>query len=153
MTSGRGRAGDDHPGEDGLPGPVEFPYVNTYADTRWVVGELARLRLGPSIAIFEPGFLRTTLAYHRAGKLPPGAFVKLYFGGDHAYLGGPPVGATFGLPPTPTALAASATGLSPTCTGSFRCSASAGPSWPARCPAASSRCARSAGRSWRGPTS
>lgn len=93
-------------GEDGLPGPIEFPYVNTYADTRRMVDQLARLRLGPSIAIFEPGFLRTALAYRRAGRLPPGAFVKLYFGGDHAYLGGPPVGATFGLPPTRTALEA-----------------------------------------------
>jgi len=93
-------------GEDGLPGPVEFVYVNSYADVRWVVALLARHRLGPSISIFEPGFLRTTLAYHRAGRLPAGAFVKLYFGGDRGYLGGGPGGVTFGLPPTRTALEA-----------------------------------------------
>jgi 3-keto-5-aminohexanoate cleavage enzyme len=91
-------------GEDGLPGPIEFVYANSYGDVRWVVELLARHRLGPSISIFEPGFLRTTLAYHRAGRLPAGAFVKLYFGGEQGYLGGPPGGATFGLPPTRTAL-------------------------------------------------
>ena len=36
----------------------------------------------------SPGFLRATLAYHRAGRLPAGAFVKFYFGGDADYLGG-----------------------------------------------------------------
>jgi uncharacterized protein (DUF849 family) len=93
-------------GEDGLPGPLEFVYANSYGDVRWVVELLERHRLGPSISIFEPGFLRTALAYHRAGRLPRGAFVKLYFGGEQGYLGGPPGGATFGLPPTRTALAA-----------------------------------------------
>lgn len=93
-------------GDDGLPGPVEFVYANSYGDIRHVVGLLERHRLGPSISIFEPGFLRTALAYQRAGRLPRGAFVKLYFGGEHGYLGGAPGAATFGLPPTPTALAA-----------------------------------------------
>src|SRR5262249_38718018 len=64
-------------------------------------------RLGPSISIFEPGFLRTALVYHRAGRLPSGAFVKLYFGGDESYLGGSGArGVTFGLPPTAKALEA-----------------------------------------------
>ena len=92
-------------GDDGLPGPVEFVYVNSYADIRHEVELCARHRLGPSIAIFEPGFLRTALAYHGAGRLPAGALVKLYFGGDHGYLGGRP-GCSFGLPPTRTSLEA-----------------------------------------------
>jgi 3-keto-5-aminohexanoate cleavage enzyme len=91
-------------GDDGLPGPIEFVYVNSYGDIGYVVDLLERHRLGPSISIFEPGFLRTTLAYYRAGRLPAGAFVKLYFGGDYGYLGGGAGGVTFGLPPTPTAL-------------------------------------------------
>jgi len=91
-------------GEDGLPGAIDVVYKNSYGDIRYVVDLLARHRLGPSISIFEPGFLRTTLVYHRAGKLPPGAFVKFYFGGDHSYLGGTRSGVTFGLPPTRTAL-------------------------------------------------
>ena len=75
-------------GDDGLPGPVEFVYVNTYADVRHAVEVCDRRRLGPSISIFEPGFLRTALVYHRAGRLPRGALIKLYFGGDASYLGG-----------------------------------------------------------------
>ncbi|HVN85590.1 MAG TPA: 3-keto-5-aminohexanoate cleavage protein [Candidatus Binatia bacterium] len=91
-------------GDDGLPGPVEFVYANGYGDIRYVVNQLAECRLGPSISIFEPGFLRTALVYHRAGKLPRGAFVKFYFGGDQGYLGGRATGVTFGLPPTVKAL-------------------------------------------------
>ena len=93
-------------GSDGLPGVVDFIYANSYGDIRYVVELLERERLGPSISIFEPGFLRTALVYHRAGRLPRGSFVKLYFGGDHSYLGGPPSGVTFGLPPTRKALEA-----------------------------------------------
>ena len=89
--------GDD---ADGLPAPVDLVYVNTYRDIRHEVDLCARHRLGPSISIFEPGFLRVALAYHRAGRLPAGALVKLYFGGEHGYLGGTRPGVTFGLPPT-----------------------------------------------------
>jgi uncharacterized protein (DUF849 family) len=93
--------------EDGLPGGVDFVYSHSYGDVRYVVRQLEDCRLGPSISIFEPGFLRTALVYHRQGRLPRGAFVKLYFGGDTSYLGDAPAsGVTFGLPPTPTALAA-----------------------------------------------
>ena len=91
-------------GADGLPGPPDFVYVNGYGDIRYVAELLAQQRLGPSVSIFEPGFLRTTLVYHRAGRLPRGAFMKLYFGGDQGYLGGPATGVTFGLPPTAKAL-------------------------------------------------
>jgi 3-keto-5-aminohexanoate cleavage enzyme len=56
-------------------------------------------RLGPSLAIYEPGFLRATLAWWRAGRLPQGAMVKLYFSTDRGLTGAP-----FGLPPTATAL-------------------------------------------------
>jgi uncharacterized protein (DUF849 family) len=92
-------------GDDGLPGGLDFLYANTYSDIRYVVAQLAECRLGPSISIFEPGFLRTALVYHRAGRLPRGAFVKLYFGGDQSYLGGGGArGVTFGLPPTARAL-------------------------------------------------
>jgi uncharacterized protein (DUF849 family) len=93
-------------GDDGLPGPLEFVYANSYGDIAYVADLLARHRLGPSVSIFEPGFLRTMLGYHRAGRLPRGAFVKLYFGGAQGYLGGSASGVTFGLAPTPTALAA-----------------------------------------------
>lgn len=63
------------------------------------------LRAGPSIAIYEPGYLRTTLAYHAAGLLPQGAMLKLYFGGEWGMWARRP-GVSFGLPPTPSALTA-----------------------------------------------
>ena len=61
--------------------------------------------LGASLAIYEPGWLRTVLAFHRAGKLPRGAMVKLYFGGDYGLFSTRP-GVSFGLAPTEHALAA-----------------------------------------------
>jgi 3-keto-5-aminohexanoate cleavage enzyme len=90
-------------GGDGLPAGG-IVYVNTFEDIRHAVGVCARHRLGPSISIFEPGFLRATLAWARAGRMPPGALVKLYFGDDGGYLGDG--GAAFGLPPTRASLEA-----------------------------------------------
>jgi uncharacterized protein (DUF849 family) len=91
--------------EDGLPGgPIDFVYVNTFSDIRHEVALCERYGLGPSISIFEPGVLRAALAYHRTGRLPKGAFIKLYFGGGHDYLGGAGEGVSFGLPPTPASL-------------------------------------------------
>jgi uncharacterized protein (DUF849 family) len=90
--------------EDGLPGgALDFVYTNSFGDIRHMAQLCDQHRLGPSISIFEPGFLRTALAYHRAGRLPRGALVKLYFGGDSGYFPGG-AGITFGLPPTPRAL-------------------------------------------------
>jgi len=91
--------------DDGLPGgALDFVYTNSFGDIRHMAALCDRHRLGPSISIFEPGFLRATLAYLRAGRLPAGAFVKLYFGGDADYLGGGRRGIGFGLPPTRAAL-------------------------------------------------
>ena len=93
-------------GDDGLPGGgFDVVYANSFGDVRHMAALCERYRLGPSVAVFEPGFLRTVLAYWRAGRLPKGTFVKFYFGGDFDYLGGAR-GVSFGLPPTPTALAA-----------------------------------------------
>jgi 3-keto-5-aminohexanoate cleavage enzyme len=80
---------------DGTPRPDAFVYQNTYADAVYMIETCRRLALGPSVSIFEPGFVRVIAGYLAAGKLPRGALVKFYFGGDRA---------GFGLPPTPTAL-------------------------------------------------
>jgi uncharacterized protein (DUF849 family) len=78
-----------------------FVYANSF-DTVARAFEICRQeRLGPSLAIYEPGFLRTTLAWWRAGRLPSGAMAKLYLATDRGYMGAP-----FGLPPTHAALAA-----------------------------------------------
>jgi len=91
------------PDAEGLP--VGMVYSNTYEDTRLALEQCERLRIGPSLAIYEPGWLRTTLAFHRAGRLPQGAMVKLYFGGDYGLFATQP-GVSFGLPPTENALMA-----------------------------------------------
>lgn len=73
---------------------ADGPYSNSYADVEHMFARTGALRAGASISVFEPGFLRTALSWHRAGRLPRGSIVKLYFGGE----------LEFGLPPTPTAL-------------------------------------------------
>ncbi len=91
------------PGADGLPeGGV---YANSYADIRQAFDICAAHGFGPQLAIYEPGFLQCVLTYHRAGRLPAGAMVKLYFGGAWGMWAKAP-GVTFGLPPTRNALLA-----------------------------------------------
>lgn len=92
-------------GKDGLPGQ-SFVYATSHADIAGLMALHAETGLGPSIAIYEPGWLRTTLAWEKAGKLPPGAFIKFYLNGPHNFLDGQPSPILFGLPPTETALSA-----------------------------------------------
>ena len=91
------------PGEDGIP--VGGVYANSYADIRSAFELCERLKLGPALAIYEPGFLQTTLAYHHAGRLPQGSMVKLYFGGPWG-MRATGRGVTFGLSPTRNAVLA-----------------------------------------------
>jgi 3-keto-5-aminohexanoate cleavage enzyme len=83
---------------DGVP-VGGFVYANSYD----VIGHAFDIcrdhALGPSLAIYEPGFLQTTLAWWRSGRLPQGTMVKLYFSSARGLMGAP-----FGLPPTVTAL-------------------------------------------------
>ena len=81
---------------DGWPMPMDFVYTNSPNDIRFMAKVCRDHGLGPSVAVFEPGFLRATLAYHHAGLLPRGTLVKLYFM-ERGYLaGGMP---HFGVPP------------------------------------------------------
>lgn len=84
--------------DDGIP-QGGFVYTNTFASIERAFEICRRERLGPSLAIYEPGFLRAALAWRRAGRLPQGSMIKLYFATDRGYLGAP-----FGLPPTVRAL-------------------------------------------------
>jgi uncharacterized protein (DUF849 family) len=88
-------------GKDGLPSG--YTYVHSFDDIRAFFGLCERLGHGASVAIYEPGWLQTTLRYHRAGRLPAGTMVKLYFCGPDDVLGRGP-GASYGLPPTSAAL-------------------------------------------------
>jgi len=80
---------------DGIYSAFGHVYRNDISDSRYYVETCRRLEIGLSISVFEPGFLKFIVAYHRAGKLPPGGIVKFYFGADAL---------SFGLPPTPKAL-------------------------------------------------
>lgn len=91
------------PDADGLP--VGMVYANSYEDVRVCFAQCERRGLGPSLAIYEPGWLRTVLAFYHAGRLPKGAMVKLYFGADYGLFATEP-GVSFGLPPTENALLA-----------------------------------------------
>jgi len=91
------------PDADGLPAGVV--YANSYATIRYGLELCRELHMGPSLAIYEPGWLRTALSYARHGALPAGAMVKLYFGGDYGLIAREP-GVSFGLPPSEPALLA-----------------------------------------------
>ncbi|MEA2627538.1 MAG: 3-keto-5-aminohexanoate cleavage enzyme [Candidatus Binatota bacterium] len=80
---------------DGVPLTHGRVYGYSPADIAHIAQRCATLRLGPSTAIFEPGHLRALLAYHRAGRLPAGAYVKLYFSAGRS---------VFGLPATTASL-------------------------------------------------
>lgn len=90
--------------EEGLPLESDRVYTNTTRDIRYMAELCARLRLGPSMVIFEPGFLRCALAYERAGRLPQGAFLRLTLCGEQSYRGPGRVDLLCGLPNTPSAL-------------------------------------------------
>jgi uncharacterized protein (DUF849 family) len=87
-------------GDDGLPAG-SFVYENSFDRIKEVFAYHDELGLGPSLAIYEPGFLYTTLLYLRQGKLPRGAMVKFYLSTERGLSGAP-----FGLPPTAAALTA-----------------------------------------------
>ena len=87
-------------GNDGLPSG-SFVYATSFDRINEVFALHDELGLGPSLAIYEPGFLQATLAYWRAGRLPRGTMAKFYLSTERGLMGAP-----FGLPPTPAALEA-----------------------------------------------
>lgn len=91
--------------EGGLP-TSDMVYKNSYSDIRFAFDQMDKLGLGPSLALYDPSFARAVIAWHRAGKLPKGTFVKFYFGGDYGFMTGRRGDPSFGLPPTRKALEA-----------------------------------------------
>lgn len=86
---------------DGWPLPMDYVYTNSPNDIRFMAEVCRRHGLGPSVAVFEPGFLRVVLAAEKRGALPPGTLVKLYFSAGGYLGGGEPI---FGAPPIREAL-------------------------------------------------
>lgn len=71
-------------GPDGGLGAFKWLYRNTFGDIEHILAQCQKHRLVPSMAIYEPSFLRAALVYHRAGKMPQG-FLKFYFSGQQRY--------------------------------------------------------------------
>jgi uncharacterized protein (DUF849 family) len=81
--------------EDGSPAREGWMYINTRAEIGAQFDFCRHHGFVPRVVIFEPGFLRTTLAYHAFEPLPASTLITLVFNS------GPLI---FGLPPTPTSL-------------------------------------------------
>ncbi len=79
---------------EGIP-VGSFVYTNSFDAIAVQMEQATRDRVGPSLAIYEPGFLRCALAWWRAGRLPAGSMFKFYLSTEQGYMGAP-----FGLPPT-----------------------------------------------------
>jgi uncharacterized protein (DUF849 family) len=58
---------------DGWPMPMDFVYTNSPNDIRFMAEVCRRHALGPSVAVFEPGFLRVVLSAEKRGALRRGA--------------------------------------------------------------------------------
>src|SRR3954447_2485458 len=83
-------------GPDGLPAGAGYLYQNSFTDVAHKMQVCRERGLGPSVAIFEPGFLRVVCAYYDAGALPAGTLVKFYFSAGGYIGGGSPL---WGAPP------------------------------------------------------
>jgi uncharacterized protein (DUF849 family) len=80
------------------PGTVtlgNFTYGFTRDEVAYKLDTCRDLGIGPSVACFEPGYIRVFLDFYASGRVPPGSLVKFYF------CAGPPL---FGLPPSEAAL-------------------------------------------------
>ncbi|MEE2030892.1 3-keto-5-aminohexanoate cleavage protein [Rhodococcus chondri] len=92
-------------GYDSRGFPVTTDRVGvTFDDAQRVVRLSDETGVPLTIGVHEPGNLRFALAYARAGKLPAGSMVKLYFAGDHSSYDVGKRALNFGLPPTVEAL-------------------------------------------------
>ncbi|WP_157216294.1 BKACE family enzyme [Flavisphingomonas formosensis] len=91
-------------GIDGLPGAMRATMGSSIDEIEAMLEIIAAAPAGPAFGIYEPGYLRLILAYHKAGRLPRGSLARLYFGGDHNFIDGGRGGFSFGLLPTATAL-------------------------------------------------
>lgn len=81
----------------GPSGPIALPAIgNSATEVAWIFGWAQERDIPLHISIWEPGFLRLTLAHLLAGTLPRRTKVQLYFSGENAY---------FGLPAKPSSIA------------------------------------------------
>ncbi len=67
--------------ENGLPGPADkfWWYGFWPGDNKIVLDVCKDLGTGASISVFEPGWMKNVVAMARAGTLPPGSKLNIYF--------------------------------------------------------------------------
>ncbi len=70
--------------EEGVPGPDDAFYWYGFwpDDIRIAKGVCTEFGTGASISVFEPGWMKTAVAMARAGTLPRGSKLNIYFGPD-----------------------------------------------------------------------
>lgn len=62
---------------EGLPMAIDLVYQNTFADVRYMADSCRGRGIGAHVSIFEAGFLRVALDYHRAGRFPQTLKIQL----------------------------------------------------------------------------
>lgn len=90
-------------GEDNLPS-IHLQGGTTYPEAAAIVEFANKHNIPLMIGIYDPSNLRWAVAYERAGKLPAGTMIKLYFGGRYSMGGTKTPAVNFGLYPTKEAL-------------------------------------------------
>jgi 3-keto-5-aminohexanoate cleavage enzyme len=66
-------------GREGQPPKNPHVYQTTFEDVAWAFDFCRKDDLACTLSIFEPGFMRLSQAYHRAGMLPGATIIKLEF--------------------------------------------------------------------------
>lgn len=76
-------------GPDGAPAPSDLVYINSSEDACFMVDVCNRLAVPISFSIFDGSFMRAAVGFMRAGRVPNGGMLKLYFGSDFVPFGMP----------------------------------------------------------------
>ena len=74
---------------DGAPAASDVVYINSGADVRFMVETCAALKVPVSFSIFDGSFMRSAVAYVRAGHIRHGGQIKIFFGSDYLPIGLP----------------------------------------------------------------
>jgi 3-keto-5-aminohexanoate cleavage enzyme len=70
---------------EGGPGKMQMVYANGFQSIDYALSLLDKHKLVPSMAMYEPNFLRGAILYNKAGRMPNG-FVKFYFSGEKNFI-------------------------------------------------------------------
>jgi uncharacterized protein (DUF849 family) len=78
--------------ERGVPGDKGFFWYGFWPeDTRMILDICSEYGTGTSISVFEPGWMKNVVAMARAGTIPPGSKLNIYFATDSFSAMAPPI--------------------------------------------------------------